>query len=276
MSSDPQSVPLKPGRKRKRASVPPETSRPEDPANQAPLNVVSLSPTGSSENDSPSSAPQNPKIRDHAAPEWPEEIVGIERTHRALNIVFTFCCTRKHVVTAFDNIKAAVESHLGKPLTVEDVAAVVAIRPEAIKFAYVDELTLQNDAKGSERDTAFKTATPKDIRSQGPPADASVGGFRGNDSLGSFSPFGSADEEREVLFFEFVDGDVKPQSSKTPESNTGPVSSSRTKTFKLPLYSHESMSSLIDRRNQKFSDSLTAFVDECTRSQVDPWTKLKE
>lgn len=206
----------------------------------------------------------------------PDELTEIEEIHRALNVVLTFCCTRKHVVTTFNNIKAAVGSHLGRPLTVEDVAAVVAIRPDAIRFAYVDELMLQNDAKGSERDTAFRTTTPSNITSQGPPLDVSVGGLTGNDSLGSSFSLNKADEEGEVLYLEFVDGDVKPRSSKTPESQGRPASSSQRKTFGLPQYSRENITSLINRRNQKFNDSLTAFVEECIRSRAVPLERLKE
>lgn len=277
MSLDPHSVSLNSGKKRKRGSYQAAICHPKDSGNnEGSTNAISPPPTDSPEKDPSTSAPQSPQIPSAKVAEWPEGIASIERTHRALNIVFTFCCTRKHVVTTFDNIRTAVESHLGKPLTVEDVASVVAIRPEAMNFAYVDESTLQNDAKGSERDITFKTTTPKDIRSQGPPTDASVGGFTGSDGLGSSLHLGSADEEREVLYFEFVDGDVKPQSSKTPESNTGPVSSSRATIFKLPQYSHENLSSLIDRRNRKFNDSLTAFVNECVRSRMEPLDRLRK
>ena len=272
MTLESQSVPSTSGMKRKRASSPAETSHRGDPVDQT------LSPSttfDSKTNPSPPSR-QSLEVPTHIASEWPEGIKLVEKTHRALNIVFTFCCTRKHVVTTFDNIKAAVESHLGKSLTIEDVAAVVAVRPETIRFAYVNELALQNDSKGSERDTAFKTATPKDITSQGPPVDASVGGLTGLDNLGGPSSSFPDDYAGEILYFEFVDGDVKSQSSnKTTGSSKGFISS-RDKTFKLPLYSQESMFSLIDRRNQKFNDSLNAFVDKCVKSQVDPLEKLGE
>lgn len=265
------------GTKRKRVLRPVQASLRVDSADQPPLNTASPWPAGPSQNDSSSSAPQSSPSRGHVGPELGDGLDEVKRTHRALNIVFTFCCTRKHVVTTFNNIKAAVESHLGKPLTVEDVAAVVAIRPEAINFAYVDELTLQNDAKGSERDTTFKSTTPRNIASQGPPLDASVGGLTGNDSLESSFSFDSADEEGEVLYLEFVDGDVKPQSSKTTDlSQGGPGSSSQSKTFGLPQYSWDGVSSLIDRRNRKFNDSLSAFVDECVRSETVPLQRLRE
>src|SRR5438874_965597 len=30
---------------------------------------------------------------------WPDHFAKLEATHRALNIVYTFCCTRKHLAT---------------------------------------------------------------------------------------------------------------------------------------------------------------------------------
>lgn len=201
----------------------------------------------------------------------------VENTHRALNIVFTFCRTRNHIVTTFDNIKSAVESHLGKPLTIEAVAAVAAVRPDTIRFAYVSELALRNYSKGSERDVAFKTTTPGDITSQGPPTDASVGALTGLDDHGEPHPSSPDDHDSEVLYFEFLDGDAKPQSNKTTGSGSKRfISSSRNKMFKLPCYTKRGMFSLIDRRNKKFCDSLSTFVDECVKSQVDPLEKLGE
>lgn len=157
----------------------------------------------------------------------------------------------------------------------EDVAAVVAVRPEAMNFGYVDESNLQNHLKGSERDTTFKTTAPKDITSPGPPIDASVGGLTGMAGFGSFDRPDFADKESEVLYFEFVDGDLKPQPNKTAQCNKGPVSS-RVAALKLPRYNHEHMSSLIECRNRKFNERLAAFVDECVRSQVEPLEALRE
>ncbi len=83
--------------------------------------------------------------------EWPERFKVLDKTHRALNLVFTFCCTRKHLATTFDTIKAAVESHTKRELLVADVAAVAALRPEGINFSFVDEVMLQMDVRGAER-----------------------------------------------------------------------------------------------------------------------------
>ena len=265
-----QSVSSNFGIKRKRASCPTETSQQGDLVDQ----TLSPATTFDFKNNPSPPSRHSLKVPAHIVSEWPEGIRIVEKTHRALNIVFTFCCTRKHVVTTFDNIKAAVESHLGKPLAIEDVAAVVAVRPETIRFAYVNDPVLQNDRKGSERDIASKTAMPEAITSQGPPADASAG--MGLDDLGEPSSSLPIKNSSEVLYFEFVDGDVRPQSNKAMSSSMASASSSRDKPSKLPLYSQKSMLSLIGRRNQKFIECLNAFVDECAKSQVDPLEKLGE
>lgn len=269
-----QSDPSKTSKKRRRVSYSTETSHREDPFDQ----TLSLSTASNFKSNLSPQCLRPLTAPAHIASKWPEGIGIVEKTHRALNIVFTFCRTRQHVVTTFDNIKSAVESHLGKPLTIEAVAAVAAVRPDTIRFAYVNELALPNYSKGLERDVTFKTATPGDITSRGPPTDVSVGALTGLGNHGEPYPSSPDCHDGEVLYFEFVDGDVKPQSSKktTGSGSKGSMSSSRNKTFKLPRYSKSGMFPLIDRRNKKFCDSLNAFVDECLKSLVDPVEKLRE
>lgn len=98
---------------------------------------------------------------------WPEWFRALEKTHRALNLVYTICCTRKHLLTTFATIKTTVESNTGRPLLETEVAAVAALlslhfggtgghggSAGTIRFAYVDELSLQVDIQGLERDTS--------------------------------------------------------------------------------------------------------------------------
>ncbi|SPO05806.1 related to helicases [Cephalotrichum gorgonifer] len=274
MAPDPRPIPSISGQKRKREIRPTETPRHREAHSPLGNTPPSIRLT---EHDLSSHIHWNIQECDtDSAPEWLEGIKNIERTHRALNIVFTFCCTRKHVVTTFRNIKAAVESHVGKPLTIEDVAEVIAVRPGAINFAYVEESTLQNERKGSERDTTFKATSPRDIKSQGPPPDASVGGLTGLHGLDSQPSIAPVDEEGEVLLFEFVDGDLKQEPRKPTESNTGFGPSRDKTTLKLPVYSQADMSSLINRRNQKFSDCLGAIIDRGVRSKMDPLEYIRE
>jgi len=74
----------------------------------------------------------------------------LSQLHRALNLVYTFYCTRKHFATTFENIKSAVEGHIKRLLLIEDVAQVKALIPRAITFAYVDEDMLLVTIMGEE------------------------------------------------------------------------------------------------------------------------------
>ena len=66
----------------------------------------------------------------------------------------------------------------------------------------------QTDIKGAERDATFKSGRARDVRTQGPAPDASVGGLTGMDVLGSHHPDELPPPGQEVLYFEFVDGDL--------------------------------------------------------------------
>ncbi|WYZ45445.1 hypothetical protein EsH8_VIII_000761 [Colletotrichum jinshuiense] len=206
--------------------------------------------------------------------DWPERFKALEKTHRALNLVFTFCCTRKHLATTFETIKSAVESHTHKSLTVEEVAAITAIRPEGVKFAYVDEIMLQTEVRGAERDVTFKQG--RDFLSQAPAPDASVGGISGLEKLDQH-PDNPIEGGKEVLYFEFVDGDLKRQvkDKKTGEI-TKPTRKLREEALKMPVYSQKQMTNLIERRNQKFNDAVSLFLNQCVLDGMDPEQALKK
>ncbi|TDZ99853.1 ATP-dependent helicase HRQ1 [Colletotrichum sidae] len=200
--------------------------------------------------------------------EWPEMFKTLEKTHRALNVVFTFCCTRKHLATTFETIKSAVEAHTRKTLTIEDVAAIAAIRPEGINFAYVDEIALQTDVRRAERDVTFKIGPG--FLSQAPAPDASIGGVSGLETL-DHHPDDPSTGSKEVLFFEFIDGDLKRQvkDKKTGEI-TRPSRKLRNENLKLPVYSQSQMTHLIERRNRKFNDSIDTFLKKCNLDHEEP------
>ena len=203
--------------------------------------------------------------------EWPSLFKDLDKTHRALNLVYTFCSTRKHVATTFNTIRTAVESHTKRELKVEDISAIVAIRPDGINFAYVDEVMLQTDIKGAERDSTFKSGRSRDIRVQGPAPDASVGGLTGMEVLGRRHPDELPPSGEEVLFFEFIDGDLKRQvqNKKTGEP-TNPSRKLRNEDLKMPVYSQKQLTALIEKRNQKFTDAANTFINRCVEQKLDP------
>ncbi|KAL8927539.1 MAG: hypothetical protein Q9208_002344 [Pyrenodesmia sp. 3 TL-2023] len=193
---------------------------------------------------------------------WPEEFTKLERTHRALNLVYTFCCTRKHLATTFETIKKAVEGHIKRELLIEDVACIKALIPRAINFAYVDEASLQIAVLG-EAD-GIKGGRAKDFRS----LDLSKKDD-GSEETG---------QDNELLLFEFIDGDLKRQvtNAKTGEP-TAPFRKLREEDLKMPVYSQKQMMKLIEKRNTKFTSAVNAFLNECAAiDDVDPVRTLQQ
>ncbi|KAJ5634962.1 uncharacterized protein N7484_008275 [Penicillium longicatenatum] len=208
---------------------------------------------------------KGPRKRSPVAP-WPDVLKRLSQTQRALNVVYTFCCTRKHFATTFDNIKKAVQAQLGqdRELTVEDVARVKALVPEAVRFEYVDETKLELTA--GEKDTADYGVSHR--RSLWKAEDLKDNATSNEESPGV---------TRNVLLFEFVDGDLKREiiDPRTGEP-VKPVRRMRDEDLKMPVYSQKQMLKLIEKRNAKFSDAIDAFLIRCEDQAIDPVFLLEQ
>ena len=183
---------------------------------------------------------------------WPAHFERLSHLHRALNLVYTFCCTRKHFATTFDNLKAAVQAHIHRELRIDHVAQVKALIPHAIRFAYVDEHMLQLNLMGAEqsrkRADEFALAAADQV---------------------------TVPEQREVLLFEFVDGDLKRQPSCKNGQQSKTSQRLRNQDLKMPAFSHKHMTNLIEKRNSKFATAVQAYLDQCARDRADPVEKLE-
>lgn len=186
---------------------------------------------------------------------WPEHFTKLAQVHRALNLVYTFCCTRKHLATTLENIKGAVEGHIQRELVVEDVSQIAALLPKAINFTYVDEAMLQINLMGSEENTIGKKT--RDFVISEPELDKT--------------------EHKEVLLFEYIDGDLRRQvqHAKTGEP-TNAVQRLRNENLKMPVFSQKQMMKLIEKRNTKFTSAINAFLNQCASDGVDSVEKIKE
>ncbi len=186
---------------------------------------------------------------------WPVHFTKLAQTHRALNLVYTFCCTRKHLATTFDNIKKAVEGHIKRELLIEDVAQIKALVPRAINFAYIDEAMLQVAVLGEE--DGIKGGKAKEFRALD--LSESVDKDTATKNIG-----------KELLLFEFIDGDLKRQvtHSKTGEP-TKPIRKLREEDLKMPVYSQKQMMQLIEKRNTKFTSAVNAFLNQSAAEGVD-------
>ena len=191
---------------------------------------------------------------------WPEHFKYLSQLHRALNLVYTFCCTRKHFATTWDNIKGAVEGHIKRTLLEEDVAQVKALVPKAINFAYVDEehllVTLMSEEDG------VKGGRAEHFRS-----------LQEDES----GPTDKSGDAKELLLFEFIDGDLKRQviDPKTGQP-TKATNKLRNENLKMPVFSQKSMLKLIEKRNVKFTSAINAFLNQCAEKEEDAVQKILE
>ena len=195
---------------------------------------------------------------------WPEELVKLGQTHRALNLVYTFCCTRKHLATTFETIRKAVEGHIKRDLQIEDVACIKTLVPKAINFTFVDEASLQVAVLGEE--DGIKGGRAKEFRSLDLSRDASAS-TNLHDGAG-----------REVLLFEFIDGDLKRQVTNTKTGEpTNPRRKLREEDLKMPVFSQKQMMKLIEKRNSKFTFAVNSFLNHCAAAgNMDAFQVLRE
>nr|POE54491.1 atp-dependent helicase hrq1 [Quercus suber] len=193
---------------------------------------------------------------------WPKELVRLAQIHKALNLVYTFCCTRKHLATTFETIKSSVEANIKGELRIEDAAKVKRLIPQAINFQYVDEQMLQVALMGEEDLRNHRSA--RDMFTEVPEIVRNNREAQGHE------------ERTEVLLFEFIDGDLKRQ---VAHPRTGePIQASRKlreEELKMPVFSHKQMMKLIEKRNVKFTSAVNTWLNECAEQGVDPIERLE-
>jgi DEAD/DEAH box helicase domain-containing protein len=215
------------------------------------------------------SKPRKSAKRTPSAP-VPDALKRLSQIHRALNLVYTFCSTRKQFATTFDNIKKAVQAQLGqgRELTIEDVARVKVIVPGAVRFEYVDEAKLEVMTVGDQEFSQYGLHKRSTLAHAADMEDVI------DDASGDLH---ETDDTKHVLLFEFVDGDLKREvlHPKTGEP-TKPTRRMRDEDLKMPVYSQKQMLRLIEKRNAKFADALDAFLVQCEDNHVDPVESLEQ
>ncbi|OXV11501.1 hypothetical protein Egran_00738 [Elaphomyces granulatus] len=214
---------------------------------------LSKSCSGSRASKTPTRAPKGP---------WPDTFKLLSQTHRALNIVYTFCCTRKHLATTFENIKGAVRTQMGgRELNVEDIARIKVLVPYAVRFGFIDEAVLEVMGVGEGGRDDYIFVKRSDI----------------NPAMTEESQHPEGGDGKEVLLFEFVDGDLKRQvQHRTTGEPTNPSRRLRDDDLKMPVYSQKQMLNLIDKRNKKFTDAINAYLVGCEDEGIDPVERLEQ
>ncbi|KAF2485186.1 hypothetical protein BDY17DRAFT_247941 [Neohortaea acidophila] len=262
-------------RKRKRPATDPEPHGEIDltasPSNEA-SNTVTVptktqdggkKPRRTAKGDQPPLVRRDSSTVIESAIPWPEEFTKLSQTHKALNLVYTLCCTRKHFATTFENMRSAVEANIKREFKVEDVAKMKLLIPRAITFDYVNEQLLQVALMAEEDLRGNKSV--HDIFPSNPAEERNLKEGSGKDA------------ENEVLLFEFIDGDLKRQviHPKTGEA-VNPKQKLREEKLKMPVFSQKQMMKWIEKRNAKFTSAINAWLNECAEKDVDPVQRLEE
>ena len=195
---------------------------------------------------------------------WPASFARLEKTHRALNLVFTFCCARKHLATTFETIKTTVEGQIKRELKVEEVTKIVALRPTGINFSFVDEASLDVDVREYEKDDAFGGRAINGSRLSG-----TQSGVKNCETMAQRTG-------QEVLLFEFLDGDLKRGSQQKSEKGGKASRKSKGDELVLPKFSQKQMTDLIEKRNAKFHNAINAFLNRCDSANDNPDEVLEE
>ncbi|CDK27689.1 unnamed protein product [Kuraishia capsulata CBS 1993] len=179
---------------------------------------------------------------------WPPKFLELETIHFRLNSYFTFLSSRKHIVPTFELLKTAPETDLKRDITIEDFSRIVALLPSDVVFKYVDE----NQFMLEEKDVF----------------NAQNQGFNQTEvDIYDIESYEKAESSKQLLIFEFIDGDVKKSKTKTLY---------RTE-IKVPVYSAESMKKLINKRNSKFEVSVSQFLEKCaSEGKEDAFAELTE
>ena len=191
-----------------------------------------------------------PKAKPAILASWPPEFRSLERVHRCLNMVYTFCCARKHFATTFENIKSSVENLLGSDLQILDIARIKFLVPESINFAYIREEELCIDVESSDTSSdVFKVKLPTETNGQ------------------------------QVLLFEFTDGELRRKvERRANDEKFHPRKRLRKELppLKMPTFTPAAMTRLIEKRNNKFIAAVNEFLTQCEKGVIDPSIALAE
>ncbi|KAK0539124.1 ATP-dependent 3'-5' DNA helicase [Tilletia horrida] len=234
---------------------------------------------------------------------WPEHFLQLEQTFKAINVVHTFCSGRKHLAPTFNTMKSSVESYTGRPLEVFELAQLKSLCPDLINFAYVDAELLQVHLDGSgsaaasedmtsqtiagssasnrriDRDNVYAQALEDIQRAEeealGLPADSSDQDEYDDEGnlLTTASSRKGKDKAREVsdhvLLFDFNDGTTQGAKARGSGLRPGFARAPQRERRKLKrppinsLPSGQSMTKLIEKRNQKFEQAVLELLKAC-------------
>ncbi|CAH7668397.1 hypothetical protein PPACK8108_LOCUS2905 [Phakopsora pachyrhizi] len=201
---------------------------------------------------------------------WPQHFKKLQRVFQALNTVFTFCSTRKHIHTTIDNMRSSVEGILRSSLEVDLIVQIKTLLPDLVRFSYVDKDTLgtlEKLSSSSGSTSRSKSEKEHHLNLYGNLKDP-------NDSS-------LEDSSQEVLLFQILDGDLKKKKSSTQISSIKQrlqkgclrtASRISVQELLMPSYSPKVMIQMIEKRNLKFRLAIEELLKACADESppIDP------
>jgi DEAD/DEAH box helicase domain-containing protein len=172
---------------------------------------------------------------------WPQFFLELQKVHRSVCTFHTFfASTRKNVTITYEVLKSATRKDLSRDLEELDLAMIKSLMPSDVLFEYMDENQLAVDADVRPGEGA--TSEVKDI----------------------YDP-GANEPSKQLLVFDFIDGTVKPERKKAKTSGVTRISK---RTVKRPAYAVADIRKMIEKRVNKFEQTLDAFV-KCNEQAVE-------
>ncbi|KAI5783922.1 hypothetical protein DFH27DRAFT_604000 [Peziza echinospora] len=183
-------------------------------------------------------------------PSWPPYFHALSRTHKALNIVYTFfTSTRRHVPTTLEALGPAVEARLGRRFGRREVGEIKTVAGGWVGVGWVDLRGWEEEEGGA----------------------GGSGGSGGSDS-GRGGGGGVKEEPQMAVLFEYLDGlDVNPGwrgaagGNSTSAAAKKPKSTKARKTKPPPPPTQAQMLRTITARNEHFNLCIGMFLEECVR-----------
>ncbi|KAF7175055.1 hypothetical protein CNMCM7691_006459 [Aspergillus felis] len=186
----------------------------------------------------------------------------LSRTYRALNIAYTFFCSKHHLPPTFDRLRSAIEAQgQGSTLSVEDMARIKALIPQSVRLQLHSIPGEDLIGLGSDRNEIARSDQGSPIQNRSEPTCSS-------------SP--SLDLDRkDVILFDFVDEDGgQIHLRKRPDYGE----SYRNARHNQPIlvYSQKQMLRIIEKRNKRYEEAVEAFVAKCCTRDLDPFEELNK
>ncbi|VUG18577.1 HRQ1 [Brettanomyces bruxellensis] len=193
----------------------------------------------------PSDSGQQENQKRQKSDDSSDKFQELKTIHFRLCSYFTFLSSRKHVITTFELLKVAPEKAIKRKLQILDLARIKALIPDDVVYDYFDENQFVLEDKHFSWKNGFEQKD-NDI-------------FELKDEFGNVKPF------KQLLIFEFIDGDLKKSKTNTAFKTE----------IRVPQYSPSSVKKLILKRTQKFNGAISSFLASCTENGIsDPWAKL--